>query len=1027
MTDLRRQVCKLLDQALDISPSERPVWLTRVCSGDPALRRELDRALAAIDRPGGILDAPVHELSLDILAEEASTREDPATLGRYRILRRLGQGGMGVVYQALDERLDRFVALKVLGVPETSSAEGRDRLLAEARAAASLEHPSLCTVYDVGEADGLPYIAMAYCEGETLAERLSRGPLPAADAVRIAMRVAEGLARAHAAGIVHRDIKPSNLMLDSEDGVKIVDFGLAKRRTAGTGLTRAGARLGTPAYMSPEQARGDEVDARTDVWSLGCVLYEMLTGSRAFPQKTEIDVLLAILGQEPPAPRSLREDIPPAVEALVRRALRKSKAERFADADEMRMELERSLGQPRAGTGTASGRRFPIPMTRLIGREREVERVRTILDSARLVTLTGPAGTGKTRLCLEVASRVAAAFADGACFVSLAGTEDPSLIPFLIARALDLAESPANATVEGLASALRDRDLLLVLDDFERVVAGAREIAVLLSHCPELKVLVTSRVVLRISGEHAFSVPPLPLPPASTEGPAESPAVALFVERARAANPGLAFDEEDMRATAEICIRLEGMPLSIELAAARTRLFAPRALLARLERRLDLLREGPRDRPARHQTLRSAIAWSYDLLSPGEQELFRRLSVFVHGCTLEAAEEITAALGDDPSSVIDCLSALVDHSLLRPVASGIPRFSMFETIREYAVERLEEFGRADDVRRVHARCFLDLSERAEKELVGPDQVWWIRRLDEEQANFRAALSWSETRGQADVALGIGAGLWRYWLARGLLQEGRARLHAALSLSPQEPTASRARALNGAATLAHNEGDNPTAHALLQEALSIRRALADEKGTAEILNNLSWVASELTSLEESEVLALEALQRNRALGETRAVAISLNNLGWVATYRGDGPAAARFFEEALETRRRLGDRRGVAFAAANLAWARINAGSYGEAEPLLDEALEALGGLNDKLLTGLVLEHRGRILFECGEEERAAALLEESLRLWRESENRSGVAWTLVILGDVRRALGRFDLAEPLLAEGLRIWDSIGGR
>ncbi|MDM7917066.1 MAG: protein kinase, partial [Candidatus Eisenbacteria bacterium] len=607
LTALTARALEVFDRARDVPAERRAAWLSAACGDDATLRRQVERLLDASRRSGGILDRPLHVQALQILSGgiygdihgdifggtpgDASrdiaddtgssagpsdapsvparppSRTDPIRIDRYRILERLGGGGMGTVYRALDERLQRLVALKVLSGFESTSPGSRERSLSEARAAASLDHPNLCPVYDAGEADGYLYIAMGYCAGETLEARLENGPLPIAEALAVATAVADGLASAHAAGIVHRDIKPSNVMLEPSGGVKIVDFGIAKRSSVPSNLSLAGARFGTPAYMSPEQARGEEVDGRTDLWSLGCILYEMLTGKRAFPQKGELAVLRAILEDDPLPASTLRPGVPSAVDAILRRALAKDRDRRWATAAEMRDALERAApgwlrsgGEP-APRPTIRPDRLPLPPTRLIGRDDDVEQVFALLASSRLVTLTGPAGTGKTRLSLEVARRASASFEDGTCFVPLAGVEDPSLLPSMIARNLGLLDAPAHETAEGLASAIEDRSLLLVLDDFERIVSGAAAVVSLLERCPAIKILVTSRVVLRVSGEQAFPVPPLALSaqPGDSqaalprpERAASSPAVELFLERARAVRPGLALDGEELAAVLEI-------------------------------------------------------------------------------------------------------------------------------------------------------------------------------------------------------------------------------------------------------------------------------------------------------------------------------------------------------------------------------------------------------------------------------------------------------------------------------------------
>jgi len=446
---------------------------------------------------------------------------------------------------------------------------------------------------------------------------------------------------------------------------------------------------------------------------------------------------------------------------------------------------------------------LPAQAALLVGREKEIEAVRGRLlrPDVRLLTLTGPGGTGKTRLALQVAAEVLDDFEHGVFFVALAPISDPGLVVPTMAQTLGLKETAGQPLIETLKDYLRDRALMLVLDNFEQVLAAASRVAELLAAGPQLKVLVTSRAVLRVYGEHEFPVPPLTLPDPQRLPPPERltqyEAVRLFIERALAVKPDFAVTNDNAPAVAEICRRLDGLPLALELAAARIRLLPPQAMLARLERRLPLLTGGARDLPARQQTLRNAIAWGYDLLGPGEQTLFRRLAVFVGGCTLEAAE----AVGGGAVEVLDGIESLVGKSLLRQEegVGGEPWFAMLETIREFALERLEESGEAEAIRRQHAAHYLELAEQAESALKGSQQMAWLEQLEREHDNLRAALRRSVERGEAEYGLRLGGALGRFWWMHGYLIEGRAWLTALLALpGASSSTAARALALFSAA-------------------------------------------------------------------------------------------------------------------------------------------------------------------------------------------------------------------------------------
>jgi non-specific serine/threonine protein kinase len=1036
MSDDRwRRVSQLFDDALDQPADLRDIWLARACAGDAELESEVRRMLSAHDR-AGILDRSIGGLASSALDEVQAIHS--GSIGPYRILREVGRGGMGVIFQAQDERLGRHVALKLLPRHLTFDPAAKGRLLTEARAASALDHSGICTIFDVGETDdGSVYFAMAYYPGQDLARLLEeKAPLPIDTAVLIAIQVAAGLRHAHDAGVIHRDIKPSNILVTDRGDAKILDFGVAKLEGAVSEF-RPGAVVGTVTYMSPEQGAGEEVDARTDLWSLGVVLYEMLAGRPPFREADEVATLDAILSREPVPLRELRSDVPDALDQIVRRMLAKDRAERPQHASDL-------LGSLRefASSADLAGRRrsaaparstLPAQVTSFIGREREIERVKELLAGTRLVTLTGAAGTGKSRLALQVAAELEESIEHGAWLVPLAPLSDPSKLASAIAQAVGAAETPRGSVLDGLKRALRDRRMLLVLDNFEHVVAAAPTLSELLAACPSVRALVTSRVRLRVTGEHELPVTPLQVPRRRADRFAtsllECASVALFVDRARAVRPDFVLDDTNGDAVGEICRRLDGLPLAIELAAARIKLFSPQALLARLGRRLDLLTAGPLDRPARHRTLRHAIDWSYELLDVDQQAFFRRMAVFAGGCTLESAAEVCNAASPLAADAIDAVAALVDHSLVRrqEADDGEPRFLMLETIRDYAQERLAEAGEVDESRRAHAAHFLGFAEEAESALTGPEQGRWLDRLDAERINLRAALGWAEQTGGIEVGLRIAAAIWRFWLARGYMRGGRERFERLLSApAGTVPPRLRARALHGLSTIAHNQGDNRAARTQLEECLALWREVGDDTGLAHALNNLAWVASELSDFPTTISLSRQALGLHRARNDERGMAVSLNNLGWVAAKRGEAAAARGYYEQSLTLRRKLSDHRGTGAALTNLAWLEVMRGDFERVGRLLDEAAEILIRLDDKSILGWSMVIRALALFEQGEYEQAAGILETTLARWYDGVNRSLLAWTLYLRGVVAHARGEAR-ATDLLDESLAVWNEIGSR
>jgi predicted ATPase/DNA-binding CsgD family transcriptional regulator len=647
--------------------------------------------------------------------------------------------------------------------------------------------------------------------------------------------------------------------------------------------------------------------------------------------------------------------------------------------------------RPAAGqeAGVAWLCRLPTPPTPLIGRERERAAVGNQLRRAevRLLTLTGAGGVGKTRLALAVADDLLGDFEGGAFFVDLAPIVDPTLVPSAIAGVLEVGETARTSLVESLVDHLHGRSVLLVLDNFEQVLAAAPMVAELLAACPALKLLVTSRAALRLSGEHEFPVPPLALPDPKhlpdLERLSQYEAVTLFIQRARAARPDFQVTSASAPAVAELCARLDGLPLAIELAAARVKLMSPQALLARLGSRLRLLTGGGRDLPARQQTLRGTIDWSYNLLEPDECVLFARLAVFAGGCGLEAAEAVCNVDQDLSLDVLDGLALLVDHNLLRQTEGpeGEPRFGMLETIREYAAERLDMSGDAETVRRQHARYYLALAEQAEPELIGPQQRVWFERLEREYDNLRAALGWALDRDQAELGLRLAAALWRFWQVRGHLGEGQAWLERALACWPAAPDTARARARNAAGNLAIRRADYERAQAHYEQAVSLRRRLANRRDLAVSLHNLGVVMLDRGDLDRAEALLAESLALNRELGDEHFIALSLNSGGILARNRGDHGRASTYLEESLARFRALGDSANVA----------------------------------------MVLNNLARVARDLEDWQRVVALCTESLALFQELGDRHGLSWVLSNLAVGVQRRGAWEQAARLhgAAEALR--------
>lgn len=632
---------------------------------------------------------------------------------------------------------------------------------------------------------------------------------------------------------------------------------------------------------------------------------------------------------------------------------------------------------------------LPLQLTPFIGRERELAELgqRLAQDTVRLVTLVGPGGTGKTRLALQAATIAADSYADGAHFVPLAAIAAPELVMPTIAQTLGLHELADQTAFDVLVEYLVRKHLLLVLDNIEQIPDVAPFVSRLLAACPGLQVLATGRMPMRIAGEHEMMVSPLGLPTGAGATPVEamlrSEAVHLFAARARAVKADFVLDQANALAVAEICRRLDGLPLAIELAAARVKLLPPEAMLRRLGHRLALLTGGGRDLPARHRTLRDTIAWSYDLLSPAEQAIFARLAVFVGTWTLEAAEAIARGEDDAGPDVLDGISSLLDKSLIRPddLAAGDEpaesRFAMLQTIHEFAAERLAASGQEVPARAAHAAWYRHLGQEAEQRLIGPDAGSWLDRLEVEHDNLRGALNWFCQQRDGESAVPLAAALWRFWWARGYASEGRRWLDAALALVPSMPTAARAAALDGAGVLAEVQGDYAPARSLHEAALAAARASDDRQGIARALANLGVVAFDQGEALEAAALLDEALALARAAGEPSLTATILNDLGWVTSQRGDNARSERLLQESLALRHQIGNPLEIARTLNNLGAIAFERADYVRARRLFEESLARCDEAGDWW-------GRAGVLNSLAETARAEGALQQALVLYDES-------------------------------------------
>ncbi|MFE9327491.1 protein kinase [Nocardia sp. NPDC052278] len=931
----------------------------------------------------------------------------------------IGHGGFGVVYRCTQPALDRTVAVKVLTAE--LDADNQARFLREQKAMGRLTgHPNIVTVLQVGvTASGRPYLVMPYHSLDSLDAWIRReGPLPVDAALWVGVKIAGALETAHRVGIMHRDVKPGNILLSEYGEPALTDFGIA--RIAGGFHTASGVVTASPAFTAPEVLAGEAATPAADVYGLGATLFAALTGHAAFERGSGEQVVAQFLRiTSQPLPDLREGGIPADVAAVVESAMNRDRQARPSAQElgqairevqrrhgyqvgemALRGPADAALGPrhetwpkteviaPQSVRSFAGTAELPLELSSFIDRRVETAKIKSLLAAGRLVTLTGVGGVGKTRLALRAASAVRGDFPDGVRLIELADVSDPALLIDVVAGGLGLRDDSARLMRDVLMEFLRSRKALLVLDNGEQVVdALADLVETLLVSCADLRILVTTREPLDIAGEAVLRVLPLTVPSLDGEptlrGLPRYDAVALFTERAAAVLPGFEVTENNMAAVARICARLEGLPLAIELAAARVRTMSPEQILARLTDRYALLTRGSRTAPQRQQTLRWCVDWSYRLCTPAEQRLWAQLSVFAGGFEMDAIERVCTA-EPERGGLLDTLSSLVDKSIVmrEELERGV-RFRMFETMRDFGREQLREAGDEADLRRRHRDWCRQLALDAEAGWISERQPDWLARLEREQLNLREALEFcvsDNTAESGESGLRTVTALWLFWNFRGTYGEGRRWIDRVLAHPLARSLPARIRALHVGTVMAVEQKDFAAAESLLDQA----RELAEH----------------------------DSVPPHRALIET--------DDGMMALYRGDAARAVSCFERAAEV---FGsDPAGHLHIAVLMAlgWARAAQGDVRRAIADHEQALAITEARGESLFRSGTLWGLGIFAWRQGERARAQELLDRSLRVNRRVRSPlvsvldfEGLAW-ITAEEDGERAAVLMGAAESLL-------------
>jgi len=1022
----------LFQELVDLPPPEQNLRLAELTRTEAELAPALTRLLRA------------HSAAPAFLAPPRAATELPSHLGKYRIDRALGQGASGIVYLGYDPDLERSVAIKVLTSHAARGARP-GRLRTEARALANVAHPNVAQVYSIEEVmqakgEGCAILTMEFVPGMTLAKRIKEGPLALEQGLDYGRQIAAALEAAHQRSVIHRDLKPHNIHITPEGWVKVLDFGLAEWLAPGAALPSGRvASGGTPGYMSPEQCRGEAVDERTDLWALGSVLWECLTGNPAVRGRSLAELMAANRRGE--VHLDYPQPLPERIHALVRAALEPERERRIASATLARQVIEEELLRLRAGILVAAAPpgaiRGPLPEKRrghlprhissFVGRRPLLDELASRVLTTPLLTLTGPGGTGKTRTILEVAARVEPHFPGGVWFIDLTTLTPGADVPVAVARNLQVREPSGavapDAVPRAIVAAL-EGPALLILDNCEHLAGVDRFVDALLALPAAPTVVATSRHPLGLPGEQVVPIPPLALPssqPLTTdEAPAE--AVELFLDRARSRVPGFTPGERGQLLLGDICRALDGLPLGIELAASYARTLSLEEILARVNTRA-LATTSPA-LPARHQSLHNLVEWSYRLLPPKEQALLRALSIFRGGCTLALAEATCSGVsGIETWEVCDLMARLVDQSLVEPEvrtrersgADGPARYHLLETIRVFADERLAAHLSEREAIEHHYLESLSASLALRAEERTPSRSRWTQRIASDYANIVHALELALEQGRLEIAYTLVELASYYWLQSGLMVDGTRWTEQVLARRPAAPadrlpSAAEARFLSRAGLLAAIQYQGEKARPLVDEAVALARRVGDPDTLAQAHEahgvTFTFAIGDMDTARDDFEQSRRFFEQ---AGDRGGMALAVGNLGVVEGFCKNYQLTLRHLKEYRHESRAMGDEIAEAKALQNIGWTAMTLGSLAEARTAFEEAL-ALIQEKDAPALAMVHQNLGDVCISLGDLGTARDQLLASCRIRARNRDQVGLATSIMLLARLADREGRLSLA-----------------